>query len=45
MKSASMYRIRLSETPLNADEVSKIIQQMQAESRIVGFVAPVSPPQ
>ncbi len=45
MKSASMYRIRLSETPLNADEVGKIIQQMQAESRIVGFVAPASPPQ
>ncbi len=45
MRSASMYRIRLSDTPLNADEVSKIIQQMQGELRIVGFVAPASPPQ
>jgi anti-sigma-K factor RskA len=44
MKSGSMYRIRLSETKLSADDVSKIIRQMQAESKIVGFVA-VAPPQ
>jgi hypothetical protein len=44
VKAGSMYRIRLSETKLNADEVGKIIRQMQSESRIVGFVA-VAPPQ
>ena len=44
MKAGSMYRIRLSDTKLNADEVGKIIRQMQAESKIVGFVA-VAPPQ
>jgi hypothetical protein len=42
--SGSMYRIRISETKLSTDEVSKIIRQMQSESRIVGFVA-VAPPQ
>ena len=45
MKSAGMYRIRLSETPLKADEVGKIIRQMQSESRIVGFVAVAPRPQ
>ena len=44
VKAGSMYRIRLSETKLNADEVGKIIREMQSESRIVGFVA-VAPPQ
>ncbi len=29
MRTASMYRIRFSDTPLHADEVNKIIQQMQ----------------
>ena len=45
MKSAGMYRIRLSETPLKADEVGKIIRQMQSESRIIGFVAVAPRPQ
>jgi len=35
----SLYRIRLAETRLPANEVSKIVQQMQEESRIVGFIA------
>ena len=34
-----LYRIRLAETRLPANEVSKIVQQMQEESRIVGFIA------
>jgi hypothetical protein len=34
-----LYRIRLSETKLPQDEVGKIIQQMQSESKVVGFVA------
>jgi hypothetical protein len=35
----SLYRIRLAETRLPENEVGKIIQQMQEESRIVGFIA------
>src|SRR6266536_2367307 len=34
-----LYRIRLSETKLPKDEVGKIVQQMQAESKVVGFIA------
>jgi hypothetical protein len=36
----SLYRIRLADTRLPADEVGKIVQHMQEESRIVGFIAP-----
>jgi hypothetical protein len=35
----TLYRIRLAETRLPANEIGKIIQQMQEESRIVGFIA------
>src|SRR5947209_17313205 len=35
----SLYRIRLGETRLPANELGRIIQQMQEESRIVGFIA------
>jgi hypothetical protein len=35
----TLYRIRLAETRLPENEVGKIIQQMQEESRIVGFIA------
>jgi hypothetical protein len=45
VKSSSMYRIRLSETSLPASEVNKIIQQMQSETRIVGFAAQAAAPQ
>jgi hypothetical protein len=45
VKAGSMYRIRLSDTPLPANEVNKIIQQMQSESRIVGFAAQAAAPQ
>ena len=34
-----LYRIRLSETTLPKDEVGKIVRQMQAESKVVGFIA------
>ncbi|HEX4828486.1 MAG TPA: hypothetical protein VFV12_09685 [Xanthobacteraceae bacterium] len=34
-----LYRIRLSETKLPKDEVGKIVRQMQAESKVVGFIA------
>ena len=34
-----LYRIRLSETKLPKDEVGKIIQEMQADSKVVGFIA------
>jgi hypothetical protein len=40
----SHYRIRLSETKLSSEEVGKIIREMQAESKIVSFVAEASPP-
>jgi hypothetical protein len=33
------YRIRLSETKLKDDEVTRIIKQMQDESKIVSFIA------
>jgi hypothetical protein len=39
MKPAGMYRIQLSETRLPTEEVTKIIRQMQEESRIVSIVA------
>ena len=35
------YRVRLSETKLHDDEVSKLLREMQAESKIVAFVAPI----
>ncbi len=35
----ALYRIRLAETRLPQNEAGKIIQQMQEESRIVGFIA------
>jgi hypothetical protein len=34
-----LYRIRLSETKLPKDEVGKIVREMQAEAKIVGFIA------
>jgi hypothetical protein len=34
-----LYRIRLSETKLPKDEVGKVIQQMQSESKVVAFIA------
>jgi hypothetical protein len=37
--NGSLYRIRLADTRLPPNEVGKIIQQMQEESRIVGFIA------
>jgi hypothetical protein len=45
VKAGSMYRIKFSETTLPSDEASKIIRQMQSESKIVGFVAPAPAPQ
>jgi len=33
------YRVRLSETKLQEDEVDKIVRQMQSESKIVDFIA------
>jgi hypothetical protein len=38
-KQFGMYTIRLSETKLPADEVNKIVRQMQEESKIVSLVA------
>jgi hypothetical protein len=38
-KQAGMYTVKLSETKLPAEEVSKIIRQMQEESKIVSLVA------
>src|SRR5262249_1068240 len=38
-KQFGMYTIRLSETKLPADEVNKIMRQMQEESKIVSLVA------
>jgi hypothetical protein len=35
----SLYRVRLADTKLPPNEVSKIIRQMQEESKIVGFIA------
>jgi hypothetical protein len=35
----SLYRLRLSETPLPKEEVGKIVHQMQDESKVVGFIA------
>jgi hypothetical protein len=34
-----LYRIRLSETKLQKEEVGKIVRQMQSESKIVDFIA------
>jgi hypothetical protein len=34
-----LYRIRLSETKLPEEEVGKIVRQMQAESKVVNFIA------
>src|SRR5262249_6696342 len=34
-----LYRIRPSETKLPEDELGKIVRQMQAESKVVGFIA------
>jgi hypothetical protein len=39
LKPAGMYRIQLSDTNLPAEEVSKIVRQMQEESKIVSIVA------
>jgi hypothetical protein len=39
-KPGGLYRIRLSAAPLPRDEVSKIVNQMQRESKIVAFIAP-----
>jgi hypothetical protein len=39
LKPAGMYTIKLSETKLPAEEVSKTIRQMQEESKIVSLVA------
>jgi len=38
------YRIRLSDTKLSSEEVGRIIREMQAESKIVSFIAEASPP-
>jgi hypothetical protein len=38
-KQAGMYTVRLSETKLPAEEVTKTIRQMQEESKIVSLVA------
>jgi hypothetical protein len=38
------YRIRLSETTLPEDEVSKLLREIQSESKIVVFVAPAPAP-
>ena len=40
----SHYRIRLSDTKLSSEEVGRIIRDMQAESKIVAFIAEASPP-
>jgi hypothetical protein len=45
VKAGSMYRIRLSESPLPAGELNKVIQQMQADTRIIGFAAQAAAPQ
>jgi hypothetical protein len=41
--AAGMYRIKVSDTTLQDDEVNKIVREMQAESKIVGFVAKAPP--
>ena len=38
----SLYRLRLAETKLPANEVAKIVRSMQEQSKIVGFVAPAN---
>jgi hypothetical protein len=38
-KAAGMYTIRLSETKLPESEVTRIIHEMQSESKIVNLVA------
>ncbi len=38
-KPGGLYRIRVSAAPLPRDEVSKIVNRMQGESKIVGFIA------
>jgi hypothetical protein len=35
----SLYRVRLADTKLPPIEVNKIIQQMQEQSKVVGFIA------
>jgi hypothetical protein len=37
--NGQLYRIRLSETKLPKEEVSKIIRQMQSESNVIAFIA------
>jgi len=34
-----LYRIRLSETKLPEEEIGKIVRQMQAESKVVDYIA------
>ena len=41
--AAGMYRIKVSDTELQDDEINKIVREMQAESKIVGFVAKAPP--
>jgi len=38
------FRIRVSETRLDSDEVNKLLREMQADSKIVSFIAPAAPP-
>ena len=38
------FRIRISESKLDSDEVNKLLREMQADSKIVSFIAPASPP-
>jgi hypothetical protein len=42
--SLRQFRVRLSDTKLPEDEVNKIIHDMQAETKIVAFVAVAPPP-
>jgi hypothetical protein len=35
----SLYRLRLADTKLAPNEISKIIRQMQEQSKVVGFIA------
>jgi hypothetical protein len=40
-KPGGLYKVKLTDSKLAADEVGKIVKQMQEESKIVSFIAVV----
>ena len=40
-KPGGLYKVKLADSKLAADEVGKIVKQMQEESKIVSFIAVV----